>query len=252
MSFLAPFMLWGTLAAGVPVALHFFFRSRYRRLPWAAMKFLLASIEQTSRRLRFQELLLLLARVALLVLLALALARPPSTAGGGSQGDAADAVLVSDMQKLGWEQQASALTEELQSLRGQTALYLVRCGGRLPLNVTVAGIVPQSGIPHTGERVGFSVLIRNSGTQSVRNLTVALAVDAQAAETQPLPLIGPGEIKAIPLTARLDRAGLRVLTATVKPDELEGDNRFDQVIHVRDQVRLLVVDDSLNERDPEK
>jgi hypothetical protein len=38
------------------------------------MRFLLLSIEQTSRRLRFQELLLLILRVALLLLLGLALA----------------------------------------------------------------------------------------------------------------------------------------------------------------------------------
>src|SRR5438094_7061744 len=97
MSFLAPFMLWGSLAASVPIVLHFFFRSRYRRVPWGAMKFLLTSIEQTSRRLRFQELLLLLARVALLILLALALARPSTSAGKGSgRGDAVDAVLIID------------------------------------------------------------------------------------------------------------------------------------------------------------
>ena len=59
------------------------------------MKFLLTSIEQTSRRLRFQELFLLLVRVALLVLLALALARPSSTSSGG-QGDAVDAVFMID------------------------------------------------------------------------------------------------------------------------------------------------------------
>src|SRR5437016_10902412 len=97
MSFLTPFMLWGSLAAGIPIALHFFYRSRYRTVPWAAMKFLLTSIEQTSRRLRFQELLLLAARVMLLVLLALALARPSSTATSGSgRGDAVDAVLIID------------------------------------------------------------------------------------------------------------------------------------------------------------
>src|SRR5436309_3707765 len=97
MSFLAPFMLWGTLAAGVPIALHFFFRTRYRRVPWAAMKFLLTSIEQTSRRLRFQELLLLLLRVAVLVLLAIALARPLSLALSSAGGSAAvDVVMVFD------------------------------------------------------------------------------------------------------------------------------------------------------------
>src|SRR2546423_1551759 len=95
MSFLAPFMLWGGLAAGIPIALHFFYRSRYRNVPWAAMKFLLASIEQTSRRLRFQELLLLALRVAMLLLLALTLARP-TFSGAGRGGDAVDVVILLD------------------------------------------------------------------------------------------------------------------------------------------------------------
>ena len=41
MSFLAPFMLWGGFAAGIPIALHFFYRAHYRPVPWGAMKFLL-------------------------------------------------------------------------------------------------------------------------------------------------------------------------------------------------------------------
>src|SRR5262249_40235035 len=91
-------MFWGGVAASsIPIALHFFYRSRYRKLPWAAMKFLLTSIEQTSRRLKFQELLLLLMRVMLLILLGMALTRPPSFASKGStRGDAVDAVFVID------------------------------------------------------------------------------------------------------------------------------------------------------------
>jgi len=96
MGFLAPYMLFGALAAGIPIALHFFFRSRYRTVPWAAMKFLLTSIEQTSRRLKLQELLLLMARVALLVLLALALARPLTSSAVGSGRGPVDAVFILD------------------------------------------------------------------------------------------------------------------------------------------------------------
>ena len=69
-------MLWGAAAAGIPIALHFFFRSRYRTVPWAAMKFLLTSVEQTSRRLKFQEYALLLLRMMVLTLLAVAFMRP--------------------------------------------------------------------------------------------------------------------------------------------------------------------------------
>src|SRR5712691_1728292 len=69
MSFLTPLMLIGVLSAAIPVAIHLFFRSRYRTVPWAAMKFLLTSVEQTSRRLKFQEYILLLCRMFLLTLL---------------------------------------------------------------------------------------------------------------------------------------------------------------------------------------
>src|SRR5205823_6635775 len=97
MTFLTPFMLAGVLAAAIPVAIHLFFRSRYRTVPWAAMKFLLTAVEQTSRRLKFQELLLLLLRMAVLVMLAIAFARPIlSMVGGTGRGDAVDAVFVFD------------------------------------------------------------------------------------------------------------------------------------------------------------
>src|SRR3954469_23461840 len=77
-------LMLGVLAAAIHIILHFFYRSRFRNVPWAAMKFLLAALEQTSRRLKFQELLLLVLRVAIMLLLGLALSRPklPSAGGG--------------------------------------------------------------------------------------------------------------------------------------------------------------------------
>ena len=98
MSFLAPFMLFGAIAGSIPVILHFFYRARYRPVPWGAMKFLRLAIEQTSRRLRFQEWILLLLRILVLVLLAFALARPASLAisGKGGRGESVDAIIVID------------------------------------------------------------------------------------------------------------------------------------------------------------
>jgi hypothetical protein len=413
MAFLAPFLLWGTLAAGIPVAIHLFFRSRYRTVPWAAMKFLLTSVEQTSRRLRFQELLLLMLRILLLVVLAMALARPvlssfremallgffvfvqafavarfttsarrrfvgklaefgafeaggllllgllwfvsPSEGALGGRGDAVDAVFVfdtsmsmgardgaktrleraraeamrivdqlpahstmhvvvcagggesllgprspanldqardligelattdlstdlfagvkrgseilkhgqspnkelyvfSDMQKQGWDKNAGDLKQELEAVKEKASVVLVRCGTNPVKNVAVVGITPQSEIPRPGERVGFAVLVRNTGAEAVEKLTVTLAVDGdtKAIESQTLPYIGPGETKAIALTARLEKPGLRVLTAKVGPDDLDGDNRLDQVVQVRDFVNVLVVDGAFDERDPAK
>jgi hypothetical protein len=97
MTLLAPLMMAGAAAVSIPIALHFFYRARYKPLPWAPMKFLKEAVEQTSRRLKFQEWILLALRCLAVALLALALARPAeesaSAAGGG---EPVDAVLVID------------------------------------------------------------------------------------------------------------------------------------------------------------
>ena len=104
---LATLLLWGPLALGaasIPIVLHFFYRSRYRVVPWAAMEFLLTSIQQTSRRLRFQEILLLAARVALMLFLALAMMRPSCTSLSSSgRGEAVDAVGVGQVEDVAAE-----------------------------------------------------------------------------------------------------------------------------------------------------
>lgn len=378
MSFIAPYMLWGALAAGIPLALHFFYRSRYRTVPWAAMKFLLTSIEQTSRRLRFQELLLLVLRIAVLILLAVALARPSSSSSSASGGgDAVDAVLVidtsysmmardgaapagdpgtdlylkalkqfaapdgsvtrldraraaalatignlpahstiqvissadravslgprvpsrldqgrqivqdlqandlqtdflpavsealavlqrgqspnkefylfSDMQQLGWELPGAALVEKLKEIRGLAAVHLVQCGARPILNASIIGITPQSQL-RTGERAEFAVLVRNSGAEAIRNLTVSLEVDGRTEDrdSRPVEILNPGETQAIILTGLLDQPGRRLITARLERDDLDADNRFTQLISVRDQVEILVVDGAPNDRDPRK
>lgn len=75
-------MLWWAAAASVPIAIHLLSRRRYRRVQWAAMDFLERAFKRTRKRLRIENLLLMLLRVAILVFLALALAGP-RLAGAG-------------------------------------------------------------------------------------------------------------------------------------------------------------------------
>jgi von Willebrand factor type A domain/Aerotolerance regulator N-terminal/CARDB len=356
MPFLAPLMLIGATAAGIPLILHFLYRARYTPVPWGAMKFLRLAVEQTSRRLRFQELILLILRILLLVLLAVALARPflSSAVTAGKRGEAVDAVFVmdlsysmdaregprtrlemakeaaikviddlppnstvqvitctdravaagpksprnldqaklliqnlqvtqqstdflgglseagaalsraegaakeiylfSDMQRGGWERQSSAIRVKCEELKAQGSLFLVRCGSQPVRNVAIVDLRPQTDIPHTGARMPFTVIVKNTGTEPVTGLTVTLKIDGQPLDkdAQPIEKLGPGETKPVTLTGKIDKAGWRVLTAEVKPDDLDDDNKFDKVILVRDKVRVLVVDGSSNDRDPEK
>jgi hypothetical protein len=73
---LHPELLWlGAAAASVPILIHLLSRRKVRPVEWAAMRWLLAAVRKHQRRLRLENLLILLLRVAALLLLGLGLAR---------------------------------------------------------------------------------------------------------------------------------------------------------------------------------
>lgn len=355
MNFLAPSLLIGSSAVAVPLILHFFYKARYRKLPWAAMRFLKLAIEQTSRRMRFQEYVLLALRCLVLILLALALARPTIRAvGTGGRGEAVDAVFVfdtsysmgsrdgdatrldraktaalsvldnlppnstiqvfassdrssflgpvsprnidqarhavknleltslatdllpgltdahaaldraagtqkevyvfSDLQAQGFDRQPAAVKAKCEEIKSRATLLLVRCGNpdRSLNNVSVVDITTPTGIPHSGARLPFTVHLRNTGKTDLRGVGVTLEVDGKPLEkeTQQVDEILAGQPATVTLTAKLDEAGPRVITARVQADDIPGDDKLDRVVPVRDRVRVLVVDGTPDVRDP--
>jgi hypothetical protein len=80
MVLLAFFGLWestllvGAGAVSVPVVIHLLNRRRFRIVTWAAMRFLLAAQRQNTRRMRLEQLILLLVRCALVALIVFAMA----------------------------------------------------------------------------------------------------------------------------------------------------------------------------------
>ena len=91
-AFLSPLFLVGVAAAAIPIAIHLFYRRTEPVIDFAAMRYLRRAPVEHSRRRRLRELVLLALRVAALVLLALAFARPYFTDSVAAQG--ADATLV--------------------------------------------------------------------------------------------------------------------------------------------------------------
>jgi hypothetical protein len=84
MGFLSPLFLIGALAAAVPLVLHLLKREPEARLRFSAVKLLRRAPVEHTRRRHLNEILLLLLRVAALLLLALAFARPFLAAGTAS------------------------------------------------------------------------------------------------------------------------------------------------------------------------
>src|SRR5688572_12364864 len=61
-------------AGSVPIIIHLINRKRFRIVTWAAMRFLLAAQRKNTRRMRIEQLILLLLRTAIVLLLVMAMA----------------------------------------------------------------------------------------------------------------------------------------------------------------------------------
>lgn len=95
-SFLAPLFLAGAAAAAVPIVLHLLKREPEPRVKFSAVKLLKRAPVEHSERRHLRELLLLAARIAALLLLALAFARP-FFASGGALGSTGVTVIALDV-----------------------------------------------------------------------------------------------------------------------------------------------------------
>jgi hypothetical protein len=81
MSFLNPLYLLAALAALVPLIIHLLHRQRARIEVFPSLEFLRRMMRRKTRRFHLKQILLLLARILLVLFIALALARPTVTGG---------------------------------------------------------------------------------------------------------------------------------------------------------------------------
>jgi hypothetical protein len=94
MSFLAPALAFGALAAVIPLVIHLLNRSRYRVVKWGAMHLLDSVVRINRRRVRLEQLILLAIRTAIPVAIALFMARPVLTDWKVLPGDVPRSVVV--------------------------------------------------------------------------------------------------------------------------------------------------------------
>lgn len=76
MTFLTPAFLTALALVGIPILIHLIRRRKLKIVPWAAMEFLLQSQKKQRRRLRIEEIILLLLRMLIVGLAVFAFARP--------------------------------------------------------------------------------------------------------------------------------------------------------------------------------
>lgn len=142
LAFANPALLWGALAVAVPLAIHLLSRRRSRRVAFAAVDFILRSRKEKVRNIKLRQLLLLLLRMAIVLLVALAIARPllqPKTVAAASgDGRAATALVLDGSLSMQYRLENKTLFDRarreakklLESLPAESPVTLVVCDGR--------------------------------------------------------------------------------------------------------------------------
>ncbi len=110
MTFLAAPILFGLVLASVPIIIHLLNRRRFQIVDWAPMKYLKLTIKTNRRRLRIEQLLLLILRTLMIIVLILAVARPVlSHAGVGgwlaARSRTARVIVIDDSLSMAYQQE---------------------------------------------------------------------------------------------------------------------------------------------------
>jgi hypothetical protein len=139
MTFAAPLFLAAALAAAIPLALHMINRQQAKNLPFSTLRFLRISAQKTRRRRQLHDVFLMLMRMAVLLLIALGLAKPTMTNLRSLFGGASSAVAivldnsasmgVIDNDKLRFETALHAAEQIMEDLRDGDQVALFVTGG---------------------------------------------------------------------------------------------------------------------------
>lgn len=150
MGLLNPLALIAVVAVAVPLLLHLFQRHESRRMAFPAIRYLRRAEREHARTIRFRQILLLLLRIAALVLVALAAARPYVRGLAGSHDPTALALVLDNSMSsglvVGERRVLDRLKETaLRSVDGATfddRIWVLRAGE--PWDVAVPGTPLQA------------------------------------------------------------------------------------------------------------
>jgi hypothetical protein len=218
MTFAAPLFLIAVLAAAIPVILHMINRQQAKNLPFPSLRFLKISAEKTRRRKRIHDLLLMLLRAALLLLIALGLAKPTMTNLSALWGGAntAVAIVLDNSASMGviapdrprFETATAAVGQILDELHDGDQMALLTTGGpEFPglgkldrTKEAIREILPQCKVSYQRADLGAKIasarkILADAKTpnKQIYVITDMQKVSWEAVSDSPLPLgEGPG------------------------------------------------------------
>lgn len=204
MSFLAP--LWLALAgvAAVPLLLHLLRRRSGTRVDFPAARYLLRAEREHSRRLRLRNILLMLLRVAAVILVALAAARPVTRIAGTGHAPTALAVVLDNSLSTAVVVDGRPQLDALRA-RALAAVEQATADDRVWL-VTADGVVSGGTPTVVAEAVRRTATLAGAGDVSGAALRALALVRSAGLAERRLVVVTDGQATAWPEPLPLDEA----------------------------------------------
>ncbi len=157
MSFLSPFVLGGLAAIGVPIIIHLLNKFRVKTTDWGAMRFLIDIVQKNQKRVKMDDLILLILRCLVVALAVLAFARPVLKGLGlGGEGPVAAVVLLDHSASMA---QTVGLTSRFDLARTEIRSWLDKQDAQSLVGLYLAG---SRTIPLIGKPANDFALFRKS------------------------------------------------------------------------------------------
>jgi uncharacterized protein (DUF58 family) len=173
--------LLGFLALGsIPIIIHLLHRRKFRTVMWAAMEFLLSSSKETARRMKIMQLLLLLTRIAVILFIVAALARPLLTgaffAGFLGQSRSASTIILDNSYSMDLQQGNATALEAAREAAGAIASTLRRGDSLalMTLGPRPSFVIESATDPEFITRQVLATPLSHGGTDVVGALTECL------------------------------------------------------------------------------
>ncbi len=157
-------------------------------------------------------------------------------------------VLITDAQNVGWDLASEGRWEFLAGSLGQLPTkpqLIVRRLVPPPAvhNLCLTDLALSRPIVGTDRSVGIDVRIANGGTAPAGGTGVTLYVDGLEIERKEVEAIVPNASQTVSFRHRFETDGYRVVSATLEgDDDLPGDNALQRVVHVLEELPVLLVD----------
>ena len=146
--------------------------------------------------------------------------------------------ILTDLRRVGWEDELVAPSHWEQD---RVKVRIIDVGGTSVRQLSLDRLVRADRLALMGTPIRWEATIRNGSESSLENLEATWLIDGQPNQVS-RPSLAPGETAMLPLTAVFQEPGLHYVSLKLPADDLSGDNQRWDVVRVKENLRLLLVD----------